>query len=74
MITQLTVNGLTIDVQYSLEEGYPVYLGDIEAYTDPTITVEKVLIGENDITHIVKAFELQDTVAIIIADRMEEIQ
>lgn len=72
MITSLTVNGLEIQVEYDLEIT-PVYLGDLESsYID--IDVNKATWCGTDILPIIKAFELEETLKLIIQDRFEDVE
>lgn len=72
MITTLTVNGLEIQVEYDLEIT-PVYLGDLESsYID--IDVTKVIWCGADVLPLIKAFELEETLKLIIQDRFEDVE
>ena len=72
MITNLVVNGLELTVEYDLEVT-PVYLGDLESsYID--LDIVKVIWLGNDIFPAMKAFELEETLKLIIQDRFEDIE
>ena len=72
MITQLVINGLTIEVEYDLEIT-PVYLGDLESsYID--IDIQKVNWCGSDVLPLIKAFELEETLKLIIQDKFEDIE
>ena len=72
MITNLVVNGLELTVEYELEVT-PVYLGDLESsYIDLSIT--KVVWLGHDIFPPMKAFDLEETLKLIIQDRFEDIE
>jgi ABC-type tungstate transport system substrate-binding protein len=71
MITNLTVNGLELTVEYDLEVT-PVYLGDLESsYID--LSIIKVLWLGVDIFLAMKAFDLEETLKLIIQDRFEDL-
>jgi len=71
MITNLTVNGLELTVEYDLEVT-PVYLGDLESsYID--LSIIKVLWLGVDIFPAMKAFDLEETLKLIIQDRFEDL-
>ena len=72
MITNLVVNGLELTVEYDLEIT-PVYLGDLESsYIDLNI-IKAIWLG-NDIFPAMKAFELEETLKLIVQDRFEDIE
>jgi hypothetical protein len=72
MITNLVVNGLELTVEYDLEVT-PVYLGDLESsYID--LTIIKVLWLGVDIFPPMKAFDLEETLKLIIQDRFEDVE
>jgi hypothetical protein len=72
MITNLVVNGLELTVEYE-PEVTPVYLGDLESsYID--LDIIKVVWLGNDIFPAMKAFELEETLKLIIQDRFEDIE
>ena len=72
MITTLQVNGLDLQVEYDLEVT-PVYLGDLESsYIDMDII--KVTWCGADVLPLIKAFELEETLKLIIQDRFEDIE
>ena len=72
MITQLLVNDVPIQVEYDLEIT-PVYLGDLESsYID--ISINKVNWCGADVLPLIKAFELEETLKLIIQDRFEDVE
>lgn len=72
MITNLVVNGLEMTVEYDLEVT-PVYLGDLESsYID--LSIIKVVWLGNDILPTIKAFDLEETLKLIIQDRFEDVE
>ena len=72
MITTLTVNGLELTVEYDLEIE-PVYLGDLESSLIELNIIKVIWLG-NDIFPAMKAFELEETLKLIIRDRFEDIE
>lgn len=84
MITQLLVNDLTIEVEYDLEIT-PVYLGDLESsYIEIDINKStwNAPVWENGVATVkpvnvlplIKAFELEETLKLIIQDRFEDVE
>ena len=72
MITNLVVNGLELTVEYNLEVT-PVYLGDLESsYID--LNIIKVVWLGTDIFPLMKAFDLEETLKLIIQDRFEDVE
>lgn len=72
MITTLTVNGLEIQVEYDLEVT-PVYLGDLESSYIEMDILKATWCG-SDVLPIIKAFELEETIKLIIQDRFEDVE
>ena len=71
MITTLQINGLDLLVEYQLEIT-PVYLGDLESsYIE--IDIEKATWCGNDVLPLIDAFELRETLKLILQDRFEDI-
>lgn len=84
MITVLTVNGLELTVEYNLDVS-SVYLGDIESeYVDiqPKLVTASLPVNEDglwvnkivDLTKVIDILEMQETLKLVIRDRMESIE
>ena len=72
MITVLNVNDVELTIDYELDIT-PVYLGDLESsYID--INIQKVTWIGSDVLPLIKAFELEEAVKLIIQDRFEEVE
>lgn len=72
MITTLQVNGTELTVEYELDVS-AVYFGDLESeYIEIDIT--KVLYVGNDVLPLLRALEMEETLKLIIRDKMESIE
>lgn len=70
MITQLTINGLELTVQYDLDIS-AVYFGDLESeYVE--IDIKRVAWLGVDVLPLIKALEDEEALKLIIRDRMED--
>jgi len=70
MITQVTINGLSLEVDYELETS-PVYFGDLESeYIE--IDINKVTWLGNDVLPLISALEDLEALKLILRDRMED--
>lgn len=70
MITQVTINGLSLEVDYELEAS-PVYFGDLESeYIE--IDINKVTWLGNDVLPLISALEDLEALKLILRDRMED--
>ncbi len=84
MITTLQVNGMELTIEYELDVS-SVYLGDLESeYIEicPTRETASLPVWEDgvwvnktvDITQIIEILEMQETVKLVLRDRMESIE
>ncbi len=72
MITTLQVNGVELTTEYDLDVS-AVYFGDLESeYIE--IEMRKVLYLGNDVLPLLKALDLEETLKLIIRDKMESIE
>lgn len=72
MITQLTVNGLDLTIEYDLDIS-AVYFGDLESeYVE--IDIKKVTWLGNDVLPLIQALEDVEALKLIIRDRFEDIE
>lgn len=70
IVTNLTVNGLQLAVEYELDVS-SVYFGDLESeYVEIAIT--KVVWCGNDVLPLIRALEDEEALKLIIRDRMED--
>lgn len=71
MITILQVNdGLEVTVEYDLDVS-AIYFGSLESeYTE--ITIKKVLWCGNDVLPLIQALEMEETLKLILRDKMED--
>ncbi len=70
MITNLVVNGLELTVEYDLDIS-AVYFGDLESeYVE--IDIQKVIWLGADVLPLIKALEDEESLKLIIRDRMED--
>jgi hypothetical protein len=72
MITTLQVNGVELTVEYDLDVS-AVYFGDLESeYIEIDIT--NVLYVGHDVLPLLRALEMEETLKLIIRDKMESIE
>jgi len=72
MITTLQVNGVELTAEYDLDVS-AVYFGDLESeYIE--IDMRNVLYVGNDVLPLLKALDLEETLKLIIRDKMESIE
>jgi hypothetical protein len=72
MITTLQVNGVELTAEYDLDIS-AVYFGDLESeYIE--IDMRNVLYVGNDVLPLLKALDLEETLKLIIRDKMESIE
>lgn len=70
MITTLQVNDLELVVEYDLDVS-AVYFGDLESeYIE--IGIQKVVWYGNDVLPLIKALEMEETLKLILRDKMED--
>ena len=70
MITQVTINGLTLEVDYELQIS-TYYFGDLESeYIE--IDINKVTWLGNDVLPLIQALEDEEALKLILRDRMED--
>lgn len=72
MITTLQANGVELTVEYELDVS-AVYFGDLESeYIEIDIT--NVLYVGHDVLPLLRALEMEETLKLIIRDKMESIE
>lgn len=72
MITNLIVNEIELTIEYELDIN-PVYFGDLESsYVD--IAINKVMWLGNDVLPLIRAFEMEETLKLILRDRFEDVE
>jgi hypothetical protein len=70
MITQVTINGLTLEVDYELQIS-TYYFGDLESeYIE--IELNKVTWCGADVLPLIRALEDEEALKLILRDRMED--
>ena len=70
LITQVTINGLTLEVDYELQIS-TYYFGDLESeYIE--IDINKVTWLGNDVLPLIQALEDEEALKLILRDRMED--
>jgi hypothetical protein len=70
MITTLQVNDLELVVEYELDVS-AVYFGDLESeYIE--IDIQKVVWLGNDVLPLIQALEMEETLKLILRDKMED--